>query len=156
MRNFILSHHIRSKNRKLKKHYEKKDRSRLFYLLSGIAMSILITVPMFFILAFAMRITSFPEEYLSPALLITAAASITIAAFYSTASSSTKGWFNGCIVGFIYMLLVVIIKWCFEGSVSINKDVITMLLTGLLMGSVFGMAGLNASTLVSKYKNQKK
>lgn len=156
MRNFVLFHHIKAKNRKLKKRYEKEDRSRLFYLLSGILMSIVITVPMFFLLAFATRITSFPEEYLSPALLITAAVSITIASFYSTAASSTKGWFNGCIVGFVYMFLVVVIKWFYEGGISINKDVITMILIGILMGSVFGMAGLNASTLVSKYKNKRK
>ena len=111
---------------------------------------------MFFIIALALRITDFPEEYLSPALLITAASSITIASFYSTASTSTKGWLNGSIVGFVYMFVIVVIKWCAEGAVSISKDIITMLLVGLLMGSIFGMAGLNASSLVAKYKNRKK
>lgn len=156
MRNFVIFHHIKANNRRLRRKYEKKDRSRLFYLLTAIGISVLITIPMFFILALALKITSFPEEYLSPALLITAGASITIASFYSTASSSTKGWLNGSIVGFIYMLAIVIVKWCYEGSVSINKDIITMLLTGLLMGSIFGMAGLNASSIVAKYKNRRK
>lgn len=54
------------------------------------------------------------------------------------------------------MLAVVIIRWCYEGGISINKDTVTILLTGLLMGSVFGMAGLNASSLVAKYKNRRK
>lgn len=156
MRNFVIFHRIRSNNRKLRRKYEKKDRSRLFYLLTGLAISALITVPMFFIIALALRITDFPEEYLSPALLITAASSITIASFYSTASTSTKGWLNGSIVGFVYMFVIVVIKWCAEGAVSISKDIITMLLVGLLMGSIFGMAGLNASSLVAKYKNRKK
>lgn len=156
MRNFVIFHRIRSNNRRLRRKYEKKDRSRLFYLLTGLAISALITVPMFFIIALALRITDFPEEYLSPALLITAASSITIASFYSTASTSTKGWLNGSIVGFVYMFVIVVIKWCAEGAVSISKDIITMLLVGLLMGSIFGMAGLNASSLVAKYKNRKK
>lgn len=156
MRNFVIFHRIRSNNRRLRRKYEKKDRSRLFYLLTGIAVSALITVPMFFIIALALRITDFPEEYLSPALLITSASSITVASFYSTASSSTKGWLNGSIIGFVYMFVIVIIRWCAEGAVSISKDTITMLLVGLLMGSIFGMAGLNASSLVAKYKNRKK
>ena len=156
MRNFVIFHRIKSNNRKLRRQYEKKDRSRLFYLLTALGISAIITIPMFFILALALRVTSFPEEYLSPALLITSGSSITVAAFYSTASSNTKGWFNGSIVGFIYMLAVVIIRWCYEGGISINKDTVTILLTGLLMGSVFGMAGLNASSLVAKYKNRRK
>ena len=90
-----------------------------------------------------MRITDFPEEYMPPALLTTVLASIVVASFYATAAAKANGWFNGTLIGLFYMLILIIIRWCLEGRVSLNKDVLTMLLAGLLIGSLCGMAGLN-------------
>lgn len=122
---------------------QEQEHSRFYYVLKGIVTSLLITVPIFLLLSLAITLTEFPEEYLSPAVFATVILSIVISGFLSTAHAADKGWFNGCIVGFLYMMIAVIIRWKLEGAISFNKDILTMLLTGVLIGSISGMAGLN-------------
>ena len=133
--------HINSK--KIKKKYVCDIHSRFYYLAKGILISILTSIPIFLAVALAVRFTNFPEEYMPPAILLTVFISIVVAAFYATAMSKTKGWFNGTIIGFIYALILVLIKWFLSGQLYFNKDVLTTLLSGLLIGSVCGIAGLN-------------
>lgn len=132
---------INSKN--IKKKYVYDVHSRAYYLIKGILISILTSIPIFLIIALATRFTDFPEEYMPPAVLVTIFVSIVIASFYSTATSKTKGWFNGTIIGFIYALILVILKWILDGNFYFTKDVISTLLCGLLLGSVCGIVGLN-------------
>lgn len=133
----------RVKTKEIRRKYRQEVHGRYYYLIKGFLISILISVPLFFILALAMRTTDFPEEYMPPALLTTVLASIVVASFYATAAAKANGWFNGTLIGLFYMLILIIIRWCLEGRVSLNKDVLTMLLAGLLIGSLCGMAGLN-------------
>ena len=133
----------RVKTKEIRRKYRQEVHGRYYYLIKGFLISILISVPLFFILALAMRITDFPEEYMPPALLTTVLASTVVASFYATAAAKANGWFNGTLIGLVYMLILIIIRWCLEGRVSLNKDVLTMLLAGLLIGSLCGMAGLN-------------
>lgn len=133
----------RVKTKEIRRKYRQEVHGRYYYLIKGFLISILISVPLFFILALAMRITDFPKEYMPPALLTTVLASIVVASFYATAAAKANGWFNGTLIGLFYMLILIIIRWCLEGRVSLNKDVLTMLLAGLLIGSLCGMAGLN-------------
>ncbi len=128
---------------KIRKKYERAEHGRYFYIMRGILISFMISVPLFFLIALAVRVTDFPEEYMPPSVLTTVLAGIIAASFYSTAAAGSGGWFNGSLVGLVYMLILVIIRWYAEGGVSFNKDILTMLLSGLLIGSVFGMAGLN-------------
>ena len=129
---------------------QEKEHSRLYYILKGTVTSILITVPIFLLLSAAITLTEFPEEYLSPAVFATVMISLVVSAFVSTASAKDRGWFNGTLVGTIYMAIAVILRWCFEGGISFNTDVLTTLLTGMLIGSISGMAGLNLGTRLRK------
>lgn len=139
----------------IKKRYEKAEHGRYYYLIKGILISIIISVPLFFIIALAVHITDFPEEYMPPALLTSVLAGIITASFYSTAAAKSSGWFNGTLVGFIYMLILVIIRWFAEGGISFNKDIFTMLLAGLLIGSICGMAGLNLSEYIRRMRGKR-
>lgn len=129
---------------------QEKEHSRFYYILKGTVTAILITVPIFLLLSLAIHITEFPEEYLSPAVFATVIVSIVVSAFVSTASAKDKGWFNGTLVGLIYMSVAVILRWWFEGGISFNIDILTTLLTGMLIGSISGMAGLNLGTRLRK------
>lgn len=133
----------REKAKEIKKKHIVDSHSRTYYLFKGLIISILTSVPLFFIISLAVKITDFPEEYMPPALLSTIFISIVISSFYSTAAAKAKGWFNGTLIGFIYMSIVVIIRWILESRISFNKDILTMLLCGLLIGSICGIAGLN-------------
>lgn len=139
-----------SKAKQIKKKYIIDSHSRLYYFIKGIIISFLISIPLFIIISYAIYITDFPEEYLPPALLSTILISIVVSSFYSTAAAKAKGWFNGTLIGFSYMLVLVILRWFLEGHVSFNKDIITMLLSGLLIGSVCGIAGLNLGDKIRK------
>ncbi len=129
---------------------QEKEHSRFYYILKGTVTSILITVPIFLLLSVAIMLTEFPEEYLSPAVFATVIVSIVLAGFVSTASAKDKGWFNGTLVGLIYMAIAVILRWYFEGGISFNMDILTTLLAGMLIGSISGMAGLNLGTRLRK------
>lgn len=133
----------KEKAKEIQKRHVIDSHGRLYYFIKGTVMSFLISVPLFFIIGYAIKITDFPEEYMSPALLSTILISIVISAFYSTAAARSKGWFNGTLVGFVYMFALVIIRWILESRISFNKDILTMLLCGLLIGSICGIAGLN-------------
>ena len=133
----------REKAKEIRKKHIPYSQNRFYYLINGICMSVLISVPLFFIIAFAINTTDFPEEYMPPALLSTILISIVVSSFYATAVAKSKGWFNGTLVGFVYMFILVVIRWVLENRISLNKDILTMLLCGLLIGSVCGIAGLN-------------
>lgn len=145
----------REKAKTIKKNYIVDTHSRIYYLLKGLCISICISVPLFFIITYAIDITDFPEEYMPPALLSTILISIVVASFYSTAAAKSKGWFNGTLIGFTYMSILVVIRWILENRISLNKDILTMLLCGLLIGSICGIAGLNLGDKIRKsiFKN---
>ena len=140
----------RTRAKDIKRKYEKAEHGRYYYLIKGFLVSILISVPVFFVIALAMYITEFPEEYMPPALLTSVLAGIIVASFYATAAAKSSGWFNGTLGGFFYMLILVFIRWGAEGGISFNKDILTMLLAGLLIGSICGMAGLNLAERLRK------
>ncbi len=129
---------------------QEKNHTRIYYIIKGTVTAIFVTVPIFLLLTLAMSITEFPEEYLSPAILATVIVSIVVAGFIATASAADKGWFNGSLVGLLYMFIAVVLRWSMEGSISFNKDILTMLLSGVLIGSISGMAGLNLGTRIRK------
>lgn len=143
--------YARAKTKEIQKKYSREPHNRFYYLIKGFFLSLIISVPIFFIIAYAMKSTNFPEKYMPPALLSTILISIVISSFYATASAKATGWFNGTLVGFFYMFLLVIIRWCIEKHISFNKEILTMLLAGLLIGSVCGIAGLNLSDQIRKY-----
>ena len=146
----------KTKAKEIRQKYERPIHGRQYYLIKGFLLSLCISVPLFFILSFAMRITDFPEEYMPPALLTVVLSSIVIASFYATASAKASGWFNGTLVGFFYMLILVIVRWILEKHISFNKDVLTMLLSGLLIGSICGMAGLNLGDKIRNFREKNK
>lgn len=126
----------------------KKNHNRFYYLIKSIIISIVISIPLFFAIALVIKKTNFPEEYLPPALLCTVLISIVIAAFYSTASAQSNGWFNGTLVGLIYSLMLVIMKWIINDSIFFDKNTFSTILSGLLIGSICGIAGLNISDTI--------
>ena len=146
---------LNKKHTSYRRRYDDGGHSRWYYLLRGILWSFAVTVPMFFILSLAVTITEFPEEYMHPAILVTMVASIILAAYLATAGAKNSGWNNGRLVGFLYMMIVVIVRWGLEKRFYIDKDILTMLLTGILLGSVSGMAGLNLADRISNYKAMK-
>ena len=133
-----------------------KGGQRFKSLLRGFLASFLITVPIAIILSIAMAVTDFPEEYLSPAVLITVALSIVLSGIITTAPEENLGWVGGSLAGLFYMLVITVVRWCLEGRVYIDKDIITLLLCGALLGTISGMAGLTLGQKIRGAKRQKR
>lgn len=132
---------------------ESNVKTRMVWLVRGIFTSLIITIPVFLILSAAMTITEFPEEYMSPAVLITVVVSIIIASLVTTAPAENCGWVGGSIAGLFYMLVIAVVRWILESRIYIDKDIITLMLSGILLGTISGMLGL---VLGKKIRNTKR
>ena len=131
-------------------------KQRLKSLLRGFIFSFVITVPIAIILSAAMAITDFPEEYMSPAVLITVALSIVLSGIITTAPEENLGWVGGSLAGLFYMLVITVVRWCLESRVYIDKDIITLLLCGALLGTISGMAGLSLGQKIRGIKRRRR
>ncbi|MBE7056992.1 MAG: TIGR04086 family membrane protein [Ruminococcaceae bacterium] len=139
--------------KKPKSYYKQENnlRNRVKILAKGSIFSVLLTIPIGIVLSIAMCTTDFPEEYLSPAVLITVVLSIVLAGIMTTAPADNMGWIGGSIAGLFYMAVIMVIRWCLEGRVYMDKDIVTLLLCGTLLGTISGMAGLSLGKRVREY-----
>ncbi|MBQ8165192.1 MAG: TIGR04086 family membrane protein [Clostridia bacterium] len=130
------------------------SRSRLFYLIRGVVISLIITLPVILATAGAAYLTDFPEEYISPVAFAAIILSIVLSAFFSSAWQKNCGWSNGTLIGGIYMLFIIVLKSCLEDRICADKDSLTMLLFGILLGSLSGYAGVKFMKISSGKKSR--
>lgn len=119
------------------------DHVNMMTMAKGIIVSYIITIPTFIVFAFILTYTSFPERLISPAVIITTIISILIAGSTATRNVRNKGWLNGGFVGLVYMLLLYLVSSAVYRNFSIDRQVITMLLIGVITGSIGGIIGIN-------------
>jgi putative membrane protein (TIGR04086 family) len=112
-------------------------------ILKGIGFSYLITIPLFLIFALILSSTSYPEKLIMPAVSIITIISLIVAGSISTRNLKSRGWLNGAIVGFLYILILYIIGSIACGNFSITRYVWTMALIGVLAGAIGGILGIN-------------
>ncbi|MDP4180242.1 MAG: TIGR04086 family membrane protein [Bacillota bacterium] len=115
----------------------------LFSIIKGLVISFLITVPFFALLAFVLTYTRFPEKYISSSVIITTVISILIAGSTATRKVRNKGWLNGAAVGLIYMMTLYLLSSLVFKDFSVTRHTFTMLLIGVLSGSIGGILGIN-------------
>ena len=133
------------------------ERINLLKICKGIGVSYLITIPIFAILSVVLTYTPFPEDYISPAVIVTTVISILFAGSTATRNLKSKGWLNGALVGFIYMFFLYVAGSLVLRDFSVNRHVISMGLIGLLSGTIGGIIGINLKHgSGSKYKPVKK
>jgi len=127
----------------------------IFTIGKGILLSYIVTIPLFLIFAFILSYTDFPEKYISTVVVIVTIVSVLVASSTVTRNARNKGWLNGIVVGFAYMLVLYVISSLVLDNYSINRYVITMMVIGILTGAIGGIIGINikASTSV---KNKSK
>lgn len=133
-----------------------EDGINLFTIIRGIAVSYIITIPMFIIFSYALTYTSFPEKYIKPTVVVTTVISILIAGMSVTKRARSKGWFSGSMVGLIYMLVLYTVSSIVLKDFSINRYVVTMTIIGVLTGAIGGIVGINfADGVRRKIRNRK-
>lgn len=119
--------------------------------LKGILIAYIITVPTFMLFALLLTNIDFPEKLITPVVVITTVISVLFAGSSATRGLKSKGWLNGGIVGFVYMLVLYFISSLIFNNFVIDKYVITMAVIGILTGAIGGITGINMKKS-SKYK----
>jgi putative membrane protein (TIGR04086 family) len=66
-----------------------------------------------------------------------------VAGSTSTRGLRSRGWLNGCIVGFIYMLLIYLAGSIVYKDFSFDNYMITMFIIGIITGAIGGIIGIN-------------
>lgn len=115
----------------------------IFSIIKGLMVAYLISIPAFLLFALILTNTDFPEKYKSIAVIITTIVSLFVAGMTATKGSRSKGWLNGSVAGFIYMLVLYLLSSIIYRNFSIDRYVITMAVIGILTGAVGGIAGIN-------------
>ncbi len=126
--------------------------TRWYYLVCGVLTSFVFTIPVFLILSLAVSLTDFPEQFIPPAVFATMILSVVASAFMATAGSKNSGWFNGTFVGLIYAFIITIVRWILESRIYVDKDILTLILCGALLGSIGGIAGINLTLKLRRFK----
>jgi putative membrane protein (TIGR04086 family) len=109
----------------------------------GILVSYIATIPLFLVFALVLSYTDFPEKYVSPVVVIVSAISIMIAGSTATRKIKNKGWLNGSVVGFIYVLILYILSSFVYNNFTIDRHVLLMTILGIILGSIGGIIGIN-------------
>ncbi len=117
--------------------------SNLFSITKGIIVSYIITIPAFIVFALVLSYTDFPEKYLPAVVLITTIMSIFVAGSTTTKHIKSRGWLNGGAVGLVYILVLYVLSSIVYKDFTINRQIISMALIGLLTGSIGGIVGIN-------------
>jgi putative membrane protein (TIGR04086 family) len=123
----------------------------LVAVLKGILAAYIITIPAFMLFALILSNTDYPQKLITPAVVITTVISVLTAGAVSTRGLKNKGWLNGSIVGFIYMLILYLLSSLIYRNFSIDNYVVTMTVIGILTGAIGGIIGINIKKS-SKYK----
>jgi len=123
----------------------------LVAVLKGILVGYIITIPAFMLFALILANTDFPQKLITPAVVITTIISVLTAGAISTRGLKNRGWLNGSIVGFIYMLILYLLSSLIYRNFAIDKYVITMTVIGILTGAIGGIIGINIKN-GTKYK----
>lgn len=112
----------------------------------GLFVSYIITIPLFAVFALVLSWTGFPDRLMKPAVVITTITSILLAGITTTRTLKNRGWFNGGMVGFIYMLVLYILSSIVYDDFTIDRYVTTMTVIGVLTGAIGGIVGINSNT----------
>lgn len=111
--------------------------------LKSIIISYAFTFIVFAVFAAVITYTSFPEMYTDTVVVITTVLAIIISGMAVSAGARSRGWLNGGIGGFVYMLVLLVLGIVFsDGAVFDMKDVL-MLVSGFVLGAVGGIIGIN-------------
>lgn len=127
-----------------------------FSLLKGIIFAYLITIPFFIFFALVLTYTNFPEKYIVLAVMATTIGSILFASLVLAKNVKNKAWFNGILIGFIYMVLLYLASSIVFKDFSLDRYILTMVLIGVLSGAIGGILGAGFETKAKPRKWKRK
>ena len=112
-------------------------------IIKGSLIAIILSIIFLTIYSALLAYTTISEETMVPVTIIITGISILIGSFFSSMKIKKQGLLNGAFVGVIYMLILYILSGIFLSSFVLNFKSIIMILSGLVMGMIGGIIGVN-------------
>ena len=120
-----------------------KNVFNLVIVLKGVLSAYLYTIILFIILGLVLYLTKISEDIIPVAVVIISAVSILLGGTKATNAVENMGWLHGGIIGFLYMLILLILNILIVRSVSVGWNVVVDLILGFIVGIISGIIGVN-------------
>lgn len=111
--------------------------------LKGTAFGYIFLLVCFAVLAVIYTYTAFPAGMLAPFTQGITAMSIIICGILSAKNINGFGWLHGAAAGLVYSVIRFIAGATAINGFGFDKNILSMLLLGLLLGAVGGIIGIN-------------
>ena len=115
----------------------------LYKNLKGLIISIITTIILILIFSVMLVETNIREEYIDTVIIIISSISILIGTSISTIKLKKNGIINGIFISIMYMLILYIFSSILNGNFSIEIQTIYMMISGILLGVLGGIIGVN-------------
>lgn len=112
-------------------------------ILKGSAISMITTLILLIIFSILLTFTNINERTMPTVIIMITALSILLGSQITTLKIKKNGIINGMAVGGTYMITLYFISSIVSKNFSLNKYSIIMMATGLLIGGLGGMIGVN-------------
>ena len=112
-------------------------------LLKGTLIAIIISIILLLIFAAVLTYSNINENVIPTVIIIITAFSILIGSQISTSKIKKNGIINGSLVGATYIILIYLISSLFTKNFSLSYYSIIMIITGILLGGMGGILGVN-------------
>ena len=112
-------------------------------IIKGSIFAIVLSITLLLIFAIVLTYTNLEENTIKPIIIVITGISILIGSSISTLTIKKNGMVNGGIVGFTYILIMLIISGVTSKGLTFNIYSIAMILVSILMGIIGGIIGVN-------------
>ena len=121
-----------------------KDKTMLMSVLKGTLISIAISLVGILFFAFIIKLFGLGDGWIKPVNQIIKATSIMAGVFMSLKKDKNNGLLKGLIIGLTYTLLAFVVFSILNGSLNIDKSLLTDVLFGGITGAICGVIAVNA------------
>ncbi len=117
--------------------------NNIIKILKGSAISMITTLILLIIFSVLLTFTNINERTMPTVIIMITALSILLGSQITTLKIKKNGIINGMAVGGTYMITLYFISSIVSKNFSLNKYSIIMMATGLLIGGLGGIIGVN-------------
>jgi putative membrane protein (TIGR04086 family) len=112
-------------------------------ILKGILLAYVLTLFLFLILGGVLFFTKLPESVIPFSVVIISAISIILSGIRATKDLENMGWLHGGLIGFLYMGILLLIRYFAIPSAAFDMGTVVDLVVGFAVGVVSGIFGVN-------------
>lgn len=120
-----------------------KINNNFINILKGVGISIISTIIFLLIFSLILTYTNLSEQTMQPVIIVLSSISILIGSSIGNFKLKKNGILNGAIIGGLYFVMLYLISSFVNMNFGINREMIIMVLIGILFGIFGGIIGVN-------------